>query len=172
MGRAAKMLVNAGRAKEIVSLYDGEGVMRMSRRSPVSLSDRTFEDGPTVAAALRAVGRTDEADRVLQQLDAELNRALRRSGGRAPSWFFALAARTWALRGKADAAMDALDRAMANGWAYSTSELDDSSLADFGDEPAFRSLRGNPRFEGIRARINAHLMTERREAFAQLGSTI
>jgi hypothetical protein len=127
-----------------------------------------FEDGPVIAAALRAVGRNEEADRILAHLDREIAAALRRGGGRAPARFLALAAQTWAMRGKDQAALSALERATANGWVYVIEE-DDSSLADFGDEPAFRSLRGQPRFEAIRARINGNLARERQQVLAAAG---
>jgi tetratricopeptide (TPR) repeat protein len=165
VGRAAKLFVNSGRARDIVSLYDGEGILLISRRGPPALPARVFEDGPVIAAALRAVGRNEEADRILAHVDREIAAALRRSGGRVPPRFLALAAQTWAMLGRNQAAMSALERATANGWLY-VSDLDDSSLADFGDEPAFRSLRGQPRFEAIRARINGNLARERQQALA------
>ena len=36
-------------------------------------------------------------------------------------------------------------------------------MPDIADEPAFRSLRGDPRFERIRQRIAAHIARERAE---------
>jgi tetratricopeptide (TPR) repeat protein len=165
VGRATKLLINSGRARDIVGLYDGEGILLISRRRPAALPARLFEDGPVIAAALRAVGRNEEADRMLAQLDREIAAALRRSGGRVPPRFLAIVAQTWAMLGRDQAALSALERATANGWlnAY---ELDDSSLTNFGDEPAFRSLRGRPRFEAIRARINADLARERQQTLA------
>lgn len=160
---AAKLLINAGRADEVVALYDSdEGIMRISRRRLPGLPARPFYDGPVVAAALRAAGREAEADRILAHLDRSIAMAWHRNDGRLPYTFLAEAAQTWAMRGKHDAALSALERAMRGGWAY-VAGYGDSSLPDIGDEPAFRSLRGNPRFERVRARLNAHLARERRE---------
>jgi hypothetical protein len=167
-GLAVKMLLNAGRAREVAMLYDDEaGILGFSsRRMPTVLAYRRCEDGPLVALALRQAGRNADAERILAFLDRHITAALRRGGGRTPPLFLAAAAHTWAARGKRAAAMAALEQAMANGWAYAI-DFDDSSMTDIGDEPAFRSLRGDPRFERIRARINNHLARERREA-AQL----
>jgi len=160
---AAKLLINAGRARDVVRLYDSEdGILGLSRHSPPAAPARIFEDVPLVAAALRAVGRGAEADRILAHVDRLASEALRRSGGTAPPWFLAGTAQLWAMRGKDEAALSALERAMANGWAYATA-WDDASLRDIGDEPAFRSLRGHPRFERIRERLRRHLERERRE---------
>lgn len=81
----------------------------------------------------------------------------------------ATAARTWALTGKRDTALSALEQALANGWNYVT-DMDDSSLADIGDEPAYRGLRGNARFETLRSRINNNLTRERAEISADLSA--
>lgn len=169
VGRAAKMLINAGRARDVIALYDGDGIMQISHRAPPSLPARVFEDGPVVAAALRAVGRREEADRILAGLHRQVAATLQRNEGKVPDWFLAFAARTWAMEGKTEAALSALENATANGWSYAV-EIDDSSLQDLGDEPAFRPLRGQPRFETIRARINEHRAAERMRAMALLKS--
>lgn len=167
VGRSAKLLINAGRAREVTDLYDGDGILSLKRGATPGRPAQLLQDGPVVAAALRAAGRGDEADRLLLLLDQRLVAAIRRSDGRVPAGFLALAAQTWALRGKTDAALSALERAVANGW-LNASDLADSALPDIGDEPAFRSLRGQPRFEAVRARINGAFAAERREVLAQL----
>jgi hypothetical protein len=161
------MLINAGRAADVVRLYDGPGISLISRRQLPSLPARWFTDGPTVAAALRAVGRNGEAEQILAYLDREIDAVIRRNGGKVPRSFLAYAAQTWALEGKADRALSTLERVGPEGWAGHM-DFDDSSLNDFGDEPAFKSLRGQPRFEALRRRINDLMNNERREAMAQL----
>ena len=69
------------------------------------------------------------------------------------------------MLGRKDVALRDLEKALALGWLY-VSDLDDASLPDFGDEPAFRSLRGDKRFEAIRARVNKGIARERRETMA------
>ena len=165
VGRAAKMLINAGRAREVVRAYDHGGVLQISPAA-VSNGSRLLDDGPVVAAALRSVGRGPEADRLLHRLDELIALAQRRSGGRLPDRFLATAAGTWAMSGKTEPAMSALESASNSGWIY-VADMDDSSLPDIGDEPALRSLRGQPRFEAVRKRINANLARERREVLAE-----
>ena len=53
VGRAAKMLINAGRARDVVQAYDGGRLLQRSSAGP-NISSRFFEDGPVVAAALRS----------------------------------------------------------------------------------------------------------------------
>lgn len=169
VGRAAKQLINAGRAREVAAEYDHGGVLRISSSAP-KMSSRFFEDGPVVAAALRSVGREQEADRLLSRLDREIAFAKRKSGGQVPARFLAAAAGTWAMQGKVRLALSALEKARGLGWDY-ISDMDDSSLPDIGDEPAFRSLREQSRFEVLRARLNAELARERRETVAD-GSAV
>ena len=64
-----------------------------------------------VALALRQVGRTREADALLAQADALLRAVYAR--GRVISWFEDDAAGIWALQGKSDLAINALERAFA-----------------------------------------------------------
>lgn len=165
----AKMLINAGRARDVVSLYDSrEGFLGLSRdRSLEGVRQQTLPAVPVVAAALLAVGRTGEADRIIAAADRLIEAGLARSRGEATYNFLAEAAQVWALRGKHAMALAALERARARGWSYVAMDEGDVSLSDMADEPAFRSLRGNPRFERLRAEINAHLARERRET-AQL----
>jgi hypothetical protein len=161
VGRAAKMLINAGRAREVVQAYD-RGELSQPSAAAATINSRWFEDGPVVAAALRVVGRGQEADRLLSRLDRAGGLAQRRSGGRLPARFLAMAAGTWAMVGKQQQALSALEKASSLGWLY-VADLDDSSLPDIGDEPALHSLRGMPRFEAFRAHLNADLARERRE---------
>ena len=159
----AKLLINAGRAADVVALYDSDdGILQMFRGRTPGPPAAHFLDGPMLAAALRAVGRDAEAERILAQLDREIAEALRRSDGQAHAFFWAQAAETWAMRGRTGAALAALERARANGWVY-VHWWDDSALRDIGEEPVFRSLRGQPRFERLRAALKGHLARERTE---------
>lgn len=164
VGRAYKQLINGGRARDVVALYDAGDLLQIPPNGS-DFGSRFLEDGPVVAAALRAVGRKDEANRLLDRLASEIALAQKRSRGRVPARFVAVAAQTWAMRGEDDRALAALRQALAMGWLYVV-DMDDSSLSDFGDEPAFRALRGRVEFEAIRSRINQGLARERREAAA------
>jgi TolB-like protein/DNA-binding SARP family transcriptional activator len=162
-------LILGGRARDAVALYDSqEGLLGLSAAGPLPASLNEFiRATPAVASALIAAGRTAEAERLLRHTDGLIAAALRRSGGRAPDYFFAEAAQTWALLGKSDAALNALDRAVRNGWVnavINTGDLVDDPAA----EPAFQGLRGDPRFEAIRAAHNRRLARERAETLRAL----
>ena len=155
---ATKLLLNAGRQRELVPYYDRDtGLLRLSskqRPAPIDLA----EAADLVALALRGSGRGAEADRLLTHADAAIKWSLRR--GRVPFWFDAAAAEVWAVQGKQDQALAALERAVDRGWTHSRN----ADLHDIAHEPAFRALRGNPRFERLRARLAAHRDRERVEA--------
>lgn len=152
----AKLLINAGRQRELVSTYDGAGgllgLSAQQRRTP-----HLVKGGAIVALALRESGRGAEADRLLAQADRAILILMRR--GRVPFSFYADAAEVWAVQGKQDQALAALGRAVDLGWVHAGM----TDLPDLADEPVFRSLRGNPRFERLRTRLDAHMQREKRE---------
>jgi TolB-like protein/DNA-binding winged helix-turn-helix (wHTH) protein len=153
---AAKLILQAGRADDLVATYDSPtGLLGIRRGVPINIC--YVRDAATVALALREVGRGREADALLAQADAVVRAAGRQ--GRVPKWFDEDAAGIWAVQGKPDLAIAALERALRRGWMH-TSRTD---LARLSDEPAFRSLRGRPRFEALQAKYDAHFARERRE---------
>ena len=153
---AAKLMLNAGRASELVATYDGPTGLLGLRRGQV-VGTCFLQSAAIVAAALRAVGRNGEADAVLRSADSTIGRAYRR--GPVPLWLEDDAAGIWALQGKPDAAAAALDRALRRGSAHATR----TDLKRLKDEPAFRPLLGNPLFEAVRAKYDAHFARERLE---------
>ena len=71
--------------------------------------------------------------------------------------------------GDREPALRSLETSERMGWRYA---LEDS-LPDIAEEPAFRRLRGLPRFEALAARQRAWVAKERREIaplLAQLGT--
>lgn len=157
---AAKLLLNAGRHRELADYYHKDRGLLTLRPNERPRPAVLVEAAPLVALALRGSGRVGEADRLLAEADKAVAAALRR--GRVPTSFLADAARLWAVQGRSDQALTALEKASGRGWLNSGF----TDLLDLADEPAFRSLRGHPRFERIRARIAAHMARERREAQA------
>jgi tetratricopeptide (TPR) repeat protein len=153
---AAKLMLNGGRAGELVSTYDSP-VDLLGIRAGDPVRADLVDEAPIVALALRQAGRNGEADRLLRQADTAI-RAVRRHG-RAPFWFDADAAAVLAVQGRGDEALAMLERAIGRGWTHAGG----TDLPDIADEPAFRSLHGRPRFERIRARLAAHYARERRE---------
>ena len=153
---AAKLMLNAGRWRELVSTYDS-GVGLQGIRPGGRLRVDQLSEAPIAALALRAGGRAQEAERLLRDADS-LTRAVYRKG-KVPFWFDAQSAAIFAVRGKQDEALSALERAFNRGWRQS----DGGDLRDIAAEPALRSLHGDARFERLRQSITAHYAREREE---------
>jgi TolB-like protein/DNA-binding winged helix-turn-helix (wHTH) protein len=153
---AAKLMLGAGRARELVATFDGPTGLLGLRRGQV-VGTCYLQNAALVVLALRAVGRRDEADQILGQSDAAIRAAYRR--GIVPTWFDEDAAGIWALQGKRDMAVNALDRALRRGSAHATR----TDLPRLADEPALRALRGYPAFEAVLSKYEAHFARERQE---------
>ncbi len=157
---AAKRLLLAGRGAALAPDYFSEvGLLGLGWRSP-SPALVQVESAALVALILRQGGRVEEAERVLTRADAQIARILRQ--GRVPYTFIVSAAEVWAVQGRQDWALGALERAFARGWRH----VGDAALPDMADEPTFAALRGHLRFKQLRAQIAAELARERREAQA------
>ena len=161
-------MVQAGRADEAVALYDGpDGLLGVSRRSWIAADLPVF--APTIASALVAVGRHDEARRILILADRQIASSLERSNGVIDAQDWGQAAATWAMLGRKDLALQAIERAAANGWMNADLQLEDLP-EDIGTESVFESLRGDRRFESVRQRLNRRLASERAELLRILAS--
>ena len=153
---AAKLMLNAARAPELAETYDGAvGLMSLRPGEPLRVDQ--LSEAPVVAIALRQVGRPAEADRLLREADRLVRTVY--SGSAVPFWFEADAAAIFATEGKTNAALTLLERAMSRGWSHGGV----ADLRDLADEPAFRALRGNPRFEHIRIALKQQELKERAE---------
>jgi hypothetical protein len=126
-------------------------------RSGLPLRVDQLNEAAVVALALRQAGRGAEADRLLGEADAAMRAVYGR--GRVTFWFDAEAAAIRAVQGRKDEALAMLDRAIGRGWAHAGG----IDLRDIASEPAFQSLRGDLRFERLRAGIAAHNARERAE---------
>lgn len=153
---AAKLMLRADRSPELVATYYSPvGLFGLAPRRRVRLDQA--REVPIVSLALRQAGRGPEADRLLREADAAVRAAYRR--GRTPFWFDADSAALFAVEGRKDEAMSALERAYGRGWRQNGG----ADLRDIGDEPAFRSLRREPRFRQLQSRLTAHYAREREE---------
>ena len=153
---AAKLMLNAGRGRELVTTYDsavGFQGIRPGRRLRVD----QLSEAPIVALALRAANRSNEAERLIREAGS-LTRAVYRRG-RVPFWFDAQSAVVFAVEGNNGEALSALERAFRRGWRQSNG----TDLRNLVEEPAFRALHGDPRFEGLRSQIAGHYARERAE---------
>ena len=153
-GRA---LVNLGKGNRFVSLY------RTAFETPEEFVETASENGilevtaPTLSVALRQSGDSKAADFILA---ATANR-LEQFRKRAPNvrdLLWQLAA-VRAAGGQDEEALRLMAEAVNRGW------LPDGvwHALDIADEPAFRGLRGEPRFEAIRRRFLNHVARERAE---------
>ena len=157
---AAKLMLAAGRAGELVATYDSNvGLMAIRQDEPMGLC--MLQDVPTLALALRAVGRAGEANALLVQAEALVRTVYR--GGKVPAWFDDDAAGVWSVQGKLGLAMDALERAQRRGWVHAgPSDLELES------EPAFQALRNLPRFRAIIVKRKSLLARERQQALRDI----
>jgi hypothetical protein len=153
---AAKLMLGAGRARELAATFDSPTGL-LGVRHGQALGTCYLQSVAIVAAALSDVGRRPEADALLREADGLIRRAYAR--GRVPLWFEDDAAGVWALQGKRDEAVAALERALGRGSAHATR----TDLISLNDEPALRSLHGYAPFEVVRAKYQAHFAKERRE---------
>lgn len=153
---AARSMVQLGQSKELVRLY------RAGFRNSddfISQSDRRDmlpELASNVAFALRAEGLNSEADYLLQSAERRLEDVLAHAPTRDASGRLALVR---AARGEQSQALEMLERALKRGWFPDGWSID----LDLATEPAYRGLRGNPRFEAARKRILDHIAKERAE---------
>lgn len=153
---AAKLMLNAGRVGELVATYDSPfGLLGTRRGWP--LGPCQLDEAALVALALRKAGRAAEADAILREADAVIRKLYRK--GRVPIWLESDAAGIWAVQGKVQPAVEALDRALRRGSVHA-GRMDLRSLAE---EPAFRSVAGDPRFKAVLARYEGYLAKERQE---------
>jgi TolB-like protein/DNA-binding winged helix-turn-helix (wHTH) protein len=158
---AAKLMLNTGRWRELVATYDGPvGLFELGPRRRVRV-DQILE-APVVALALRQAGRNGEAEKLMREFEATVRTVYRR--GEIPFWFDVDAAALFAVQGREDVALDALERAYRRGWRQNSG----TSLRDIADEPAFRSLHDEPRFKRLQRLLADHYARERREVEAVL----
>jgi hypothetical protein len=153
---AAKLMLTAGRAKELAATFDSPaGLLSLRSNQPVRVDQ--LHEAAVVALALRQGGRGADADRLLSRANSTVGAVYRQHT--IPVNLDADVAAIWAVQGRRDPALSMLERAMQRGWTHA----DSTDLADIEGEPAFQSLRGDPRFERIRAGLAAHMIRERAE---------
>jgi TolB-like protein/DNA-binding winged helix-turn-helix (wHTH) protein len=154
---AAKLMLTAGRGRELVQGYDGPvGLLGLRRGAAVAAND--LHAAPLVALALRQAGRAGEADRLLAGARARMDAVLRR--GRVPFTVDADDAAIAAAAGQVDRAVTALERAQGRGWSHCAPD----DLVRLAEEPAFATIAADPRFRAVVARLDAALAREREKA--------
>ncbi|WP_265570483.1 winged helix-turn-helix domain-containing protein [Sphingomicrobium nitratireducens] len=157
-------LVSTGRSGEVVDFYDdnyGSPEALMARHKYGRLA--FVEWSPWLVLAMRAQGRTQDAERILD-VALDMTRAIKRSRA-TPGTMLERRARLETLAGNRDEALLLIEEASRRDWMIAI----DPRLADpvgppsLASNPIYASLRDNPRFRAIDARYAARIDREARE---------
>lgn len=151
----ARVLINNRRAADLVSLYDRAFPSRDSMLQRLN-KPQFVELAPIAASALRDVGRTDEATRLVTTADRLCALAMRK--GRTPINFQVDCSRSWAMLGRRDDAIRTLERAIKAGW-----RPEGGWGYGLVDEPVYRTIRDDPRLKRLGAFVLAENTREGRE---------
>ena len=153
---ASRVMVQLGRSRDLVALY------RSGFRDADDFITRTSRYGmlgelaPNLAIALQETGSKSEASYLLSATSMRLEEILKRETRREAIAHLAMIR---AVQGDSTRALPLLDAAVRRGW------FPDGRTAalDLVREPAFQTLRGDPRFEAVRKRLLDHIARERAE---------
>jgi TolB-like protein/tetratricopeptide (TPR) repeat protein len=155
-------LVDARRNQDVSRLFAARYGSAAGMVNAHALSHAAFVRQATLyALGLRESGHREVADQLIGLASKSVQSVL--SERRVANWYFALAAQVWAAEGQTSVALDALERADRSGWHYAAQR---DSFPDIAMEPAFATLRGNPRFEALRIKWNDQGRRERAEMSA------
>jgi tetratricopeptide (TPR) repeat protein len=153
---ASRAMVQLGHSSDLVKVY------RAGFRDADDFISRTSRYGvlgelaPNLAIALRQAGSPDEASYLLSSTSMRYEEVLKRTTRTETIAYLAMIR---AAQGDRSRALPLLDLALRRGW------FPDGRAAalDLEREPAFASLRGDPRFEAMRSRVLGHVAKERAE---------
>jgi tetratricopeptide (TPR) repeat protein len=153
---ASRAMVELGHSHDLVRLYRAGFRNADDFISVTEQHNMLPELSASVAAALRTEGAEEEASYLLTVAARDMEQILKRSPSRLATGRLALVR---AAQGQRSRSTALLDTALRRGWMP-----DGRSIAlDLAREPAFRELRGDPRFEAARKRILDHVAKERAE---------
>jgi len=163
MAMFGRLLPKHGRFTEYIGYYDSafkspEGLFALWAQTPGHLVDTA----PTLAANLRAAGRSDEADKILDHAEWIIEPSLKNG----PPTVYDLAALAYirGAQGRDDDAVAMLGGAVKEGWLPDRMYL----ATDIADEPCFVRLVNRADFQAIRRRIFTRIEEERRKVPLQL----
>jgi hypothetical protein len=149
-------MVRLGHSRDLVALYragfrdSDDFISRTSRLNMLG------ELAPNLAIALQQTGSQREAAYLLSATSMRLEDVLKHAARAETTGYLAFIR---AAQGDSPHAVALLDLAVRRGWFP-----DGRAVAlDLAQEPAFRNLRGDPKFELLRKRILDHVARERAE---------
>jgi DNA-binding SARP family transcriptional activator/TolB-like protein/Tfp pilus assembly protein PilF len=153
---ASRAMVRLGHSRDLVALYRAgfsdadDFISRTSRYGMLG------ELAPNLAIALQQTGSRTEASYRLSATAMRLDEVSKRTPSAETTGYLAMIR---AAQGDSARALPLLDLAVRRGW------FPDGRAAalDLAQEPAFQSLRGDPRFEALRKRLLDHIARERAE---------
>ena len=154
---ATRTMVELGHSRDVVRLYRAGFRNADDFLSQTESRNALPELSVNLASALEMQGFGEEASYLLDQASRRVERALklmpnnRRASGRL--------AMIRAAQGDRAGAVSQLEAALKAGWFPDVRSI----ALDLAREPAFRELRGDPRFEAACKRILEHVAKERAE---------
>lgn len=152
---AGRVYILAGRGTKLAALYRqaATGPEDMIRLAGSEIDFATI--APFIALALRQAGDAEGERQLLLAAERVASAAhiLQRSLKQA------LLARIHAVQGRNEQAVKELDGAVRGGWLPMPPELP----VDIATDPAFGSIKADPRFEAVRQKILRHIAKERAE---------
>jgi tetratricopeptide (TPR) repeat protein len=153
---ASRAMVQLGHSRDLVALYRAgfhdadDFISRTSRYGMLG------ELAPNLAIALQQTGSQAEASYLLSTTSMRVEELMKRTARAEEIGHLAMIR---AVQGDSARALALLDLAIRRGWFP-----DGRSVAlDIAQEPAFRSLSGDPRFRALRKRLLDHIARERAE---------
>jgi DNA-binding SARP family transcriptional activator/TolB-like protein/Flp pilus assembly protein TadD len=153
---ASRVMINRGRSGELIDLYRAQFRNADAFITQTERQDMLPELAANVAVALRATGQSADADYILSNASARIEQSLRSTPLASGYGRLALVR---SAQGDRAQAIALIERAVAKRWLP-----DGRAVAlDLAQEPAFRPLRGDTRFEAARKRILNHIAKERAE---------
>ncbi|HEX4799684.1 MAG TPA: TIR domain-containing protein [Sphingomicrobium sp.] len=119
--------------------------------------ERFVDQGPNVAANLRAAGETELAQQIIDKEESLVAPLLRNGPANwQMAWRIAMLR---AVEGRDDEAVAALRRAIGQGWLPNRFEFS----TDLAEEPCFARLSSRPDFQAIRQYVLHHIAEQRRQ---------
>lgn len=164
---APRSFVASGKPRDLVAYYDEFADSPNDLLEKISNGSFDFRTvAPYLALALRKAGRDADAKQMLK-LALEIDKGFT-SHGAQNMGELVRSAQLYAVAGRREDAIRNLEKARSMGWPYlSAWLLVYPYLGTVDGDPAFESLRSDPRFRSLAAEVEAERQRERAEVLAQ-----